>query len=153
MGGSAFIWAMGFLISLGVPDWYMDEALCLVEAVHYEANGESRAGKRGIANVMTTRAEHERFPVTYCGVLDAPGAFDHRRKDLMLQDVILTEPGDVASFEVTLDIVRITLNGDLIDNTGGATHFYNPHLSNPFWATPERLTSRIGLHQYVNVYP
>lgn len=153
MGGSAFIWAMGYVIGLGVPNWYLDEALCLVEAVHYEANGEGRHGKRGIANVVLTRQGHPRFPETYCRNLDKPGAFDHRNHGYTLHDIILTEPGDIASFAETLDVVRVTLNGDLVDNTGGATHFYNPYISSPFWGVPEDFTTRIGNHQYVLVYP
>lgn len=153
MGGSAFIWAVGYISSLGIPTWYLDEALCLTEAIHFETNGEHRAGKQGVANVVLTRQTHSRFPSTYCNVLDAPGAFDHRRRDLSLHDVVLMEPGDIESFAETLDVVRITLNGDLVDNTGGATHFYNPHISNPFWGRSEDFTTRIGDHQYVLVYP
>jgi spore germination cell wall hydrolase CwlJ-like protein len=150
---SAFIWAVGFISSLGVPNWYLDEALCLTEAIHYEANGEHRPGKRGVANVIITRQEHARFPSTYCNVLDASGAFDHRNRELTLMDVVLTEPGDITSFAETLYVVRVTLNGELVDNTGGATHFYNPHAARPFWGRPEDFTSRIGNHQYVRVYP
>lgn len=152
MGGSAFIWAVGYISSLGVPHWYLDEALCLTEAVHYEANGERRPGKRGIANLILTRQEHERFPDTMCNVVDYSGAFDHRGNDLFLQDVVLTEPSDIASFEETLDVVRVTLNGDLVDNTGGADHVYNPYVSSPFWGVPRDFTYRIGNHQYVKVY-
>lgn len=153
MGGSAFILAVGYISSLGIPHWYLDEALCLTEAIHYEANNQNRPGKRGVANVILTRQDHHRFPSTICNVLDYPGAFEHRAYDLTLHDVVLTEPADIASFEETLDLVRVTLNGDLVDNTGGATHFYNPDVSSPFWGVPEAFTTRIGAHQYVKVYP
>ncbi len=152
MGGSAFIWAAGYISSLGIPSWYLDEAICLTEAIHYETNGEVRPGKRAVANLILTRQGHHRFPDTMCDVVDYSGAFSHRGEGLSLHDVVLTEPGDIASFEETLDMVRVTLNGELVDNTDGADHFYNPDISSPFWGVPEDFTVRIGNHQFVKVY-
>lgn len=43
--------------------------------------------------------------------------------------------------------------GTLTDNTGGATHYYNPSLANPSWAASMSFVGQIGNHVFYSVYP
>lgn len=144
--------AIGFFTER-LPEDHMDEALCLTEIVHYESNGEGLAGKRATANVALTRAGLQYFPDDLCGVLDFPNAFSHRRIGKDLSDITLTEPADVESFEETLELVERALTDGIIDNTGGADHFYNPSVVQPMWASNPISAVRIGRHRFVKLYP
>lgn len=50
-------------------------ALCLSSVVHYEARGESLAGKIAVASVVMNRVEHKRFPNRVCAVVKQRGQF------------------------------------------------------------------------------
>lgn len=137
-----------------LPPVEVEEAMCLTEIVHYESNGEGYIGKKAVANVALTRAEPNiHFPDSICGVLEAPGAFSHRNHGKHLNDVRLIEPGDRKSFLETLELVRMAMEGHLRDNTQGADHFFNPHLSNPGWASNPLSVVDIGNHRFVKLYP
>lgn len=49
--------------------------LCLASVVHYEANGESLAGKIAVASVVMNRMEHSKFPDALCDVVKQPKQF------------------------------------------------------------------------------
>lgn len=51
-------------------------ALCLSSVVHYEARGESLAGKIAVASVVMNRVEHKKFPNHVCDVVKQRGQFD-----------------------------------------------------------------------------
>jgi len=46
------------------------------------------------------------------------------------------------------EIADLLLSGEVEDNTGGATHFFNPNISNPKWAEGMSNRRRIGSHVY-----
>lgn len=151
MGVIALTAALAFL-NVHLDDADVEDALCLVEAVHYEANGEGWSGKKAVANVVMTRADHPRFPSTFCSVLQAPSAFSHRDEGLSISDVVLTEPDDIESFDETLELVLVAMNDSLPDNTRGADHFYNPDLSNPSWASNPKSSVVILNHRFIRLY-
>lgn len=132
----------------------LKEAKCVVEAVHYEANGESIQGKVGVMFTLQTRKISPRFPNTYCGVLKHENQFNHRGVGLSLNDVYLSESDDVRSFEETLVLVSDFLEGRLTDPTQGADHFYNPDEvpRTPIWAANPITSVRIGGHRFVRLY-
>lgn len=43
--------------------------------------------------------------------------------------------------------------GTLADNTGGATHYYNPAAASPSWASVIPFVGQIGNHLFYSVYP
>lgn len=45
------------------------EVRCLEAAIHYEAKGESFAGKLAVGNVVLNRVSKPNFPNTVCGVV------------------------------------------------------------------------------------
>ena len=46
------------------------------------------------------------------------------------------------------EIADLLLSGEVRDNTGGATHFFNPKISNPKWAEGMSNKTKIGSHVY-----
>ena len=45
------------------------EMRCLAGTVYFEARGEPLAGQLAVAQVVINRAESDRFPASYCGVV------------------------------------------------------------------------------------
>jgi len=131
----------------------LKDAMCLTEIVHFEANGERWVGKKAVANVAITRSELYRFPDDLCGVLHQPGQFSHVSAGRSLDDVVLTEPGDIESFHETLALVARSFKEGIDDVTEGADHFFNPSLSSPPWGRNPISMVQIGNHRFVQVYP
>lgn len=154
MSVAALTLALNFL-PLHIPEERLDEALCLTEAIHYEANGEPWEGKKAVAFVFDKRVDIKRFPDDYCGVLNDAGQIQHRAAGVGLSDVVLTEPGDLRSFDETMDIVILFMEGELEDPTQGADHFYNPDFVKvtPLWARNPYSRVIIGNHLFLQVYP
>ena len=48
---------------------YEEEISCLVEALYFEARGESFSGQLAVGTVILNRVQHNRFPDTICEVV------------------------------------------------------------------------------------
>lgn len=141
------------VLSTELNDLQLEEGICLAEVVHFESNGEGYAGKKAVANVVINRSYGtDRFPLGICVVLRQPGQFSHVNAGLGLDDVRLTEPGDLESFHETLDLVIRYYQEGLHDNTDGADHFFNPSLAEPEWARNPKSQVSIGNHRFIQVY-
>ena len=46
-----------------------DELFCLAKNIYFEARAESMQGKVAVASVVKNRVKDEKFPKTYCGVI------------------------------------------------------------------------------------
>ena len=59
--------------SLSVPDQFNlnEEELCLVQAIYFEARGESFIGQLAVGSVILQRLESKSFPDTICGVVQS----------------------------------------------------------------------------------
>lgn len=56
---------------------------CLAEAIYHEARGESYTGQLFVGFVIKNRMKSDKFPDTYCGVINDPWQFSyiHELKD------------------------------------------------------------------------
>lgn len=126
----------------------------MVEAVAFEARGESLSGKRAVANVILNRVDNtRRFPNTVCGVLRQPYAFSHIRTGRTLRDIVIDNPRE---YQAMVETVRVSVNalvGRMSDNTLGADHFFNPNVVRPSWAENPMYGVVIGGHEFVRLYP
>ena len=71
-----------------VPAKAHPEVVCLAENIYFEARAESLEGKAAVANVTRNRVESNKFPNTYCGVVQEGPVRESwkTRKDKSLAD-------------------------------------------------------------------
>jgi spore germination cell wall hydrolase CwlJ-like protein len=58
---------------------------------------------------------------------------------------------NIKSWELANQIAVKVLTGKLKDSTDGATHYYNPSLASPDWATSMIVTRSIGNHVFLKI--
>ena len=141
------------------------EAYCLAENIYYEAGGEDIKGQIAVASVTINRTKDPRFPSTVCGVVQQYVTLKRTNKSICsfswycedrkrnreislrnkdgTQNSVLTK-----SFKNTIIIALKVLDGDITDNTRGATHFHNPSQSQPSWRHSLIKTVSFGNHDF-----
>ena len=147
-----------------------EEAYCLAENIYYEARNEDIQGQFAVASVTLNRANDVRFPNTICGVVKQTAisrvskklvcAFswycenDKKGREIPVRNKDGTVNQQVVDQFQVASIVAITvLGGTVEDNTLGATHFHNPHTSNPAWRHELKKTMAIGNHTFYKLPP
>lgn len=110
----------------------------MIRTIIGEAGGQDLDGMAGVANVIANRLSSGKYGKTGADVVLAPNQFEpwtNRGAELLGYDPKSPEYQNAGA---VLDGV---LGGKVIDNTGGATHFYAPALQSqlgratPGWAT------------------
>jgi len=141
------------------------EAYCLAENIYYEAGGEDIRGQIAVASVTINRTKDPRFPSTVCGVVQQSVTLkstnkpicsfswyceDKKRdKDISLRNKDGTENLKLTEkFKNAIIIALKVLDGDIKDNTRGATHFHNPSQSQPSWRSSLIKTVSLGNHDF-----
>lgn len=141
------------LVGMESPD-QRRAALCLTEAVVYEARGESRAGKIAVANVIMNRVDDDdHFPNSVCGVLNQPHAFSHTARGVDLSDIPLRNEAARRAITASAEVSIRAIEGELPDNTLGADHFFRKDIKTPHWATDPLRQVYVGEHEFVKLYP
>jgi spore germination cell wall hydrolase CwlJ-like protein len=87
--------------------------------LHYEARGESLAGKKAVANVTINRVKSKKFPNTVCSVVKQPYQFSWVK---MFPDYAKTKVADPQIKQIAYDSI---LSRKWKDNTNGALFFHN----------------------------
>jgi len=120
----------------------------LARLLEAEAGSEGATGKLAVGSVIQNRLSSGRFGETLRDVMMAPGQFSP------LNSVTGYAGGEqgvdfsrITPSRTTYDITDAILSGQYEDPTGGATHFYNPEISQPSWGGGENWTP-IGRHVF-----
>ena len=147
-----------------------EQAFCLAENIYYEARNEDIRGQFAVASVTLNRANDARFPSTVCEVVKQSAvskitnrvvcAFswycenDKKGKEIPVnnKDGSINQRV-VDQFQVACLVAIEVLAGNIEDNTGGATHFHNPHTSHPAWRLTLHRTMREGNHDFYKLPP
>jgi spore germination cell wall hydrolase CwlJ-like protein len=136
------------------------ERACLVAAAWNEARGAPDTQVTAVMHVVVNRTKHPAFAKTICGVVLEKGQFSmspdmrnsviesKKRGEVVLRGVRPAERGFVEKMEA---IASLVIDGDSVDPTRGATHFYCPQLrkklgfaSPPMWAKKLPMTLSLG---------
>lgn len=146
------------------------EAYCLAENIYYEARNEDIRGQFAVASVTLNRTKDGRYPNTVCGVVQQSArsritnglvcAFswycenDKKGKEIPVKnkDGSINQ-AVVDQFQIASIVAITMLSGNVEDNTKGATHFHNPHTSNPAWRFELTKTMRVGNHDFYKLPP
>lgn len=147
-----------------------EQAFCLAQNIFYEAGGESKQGQIAVASVTLNRANDPRFPNTVCEVVQQTAISKYSKKlvcaftwycenDKKGREIpVANKDGTVnqrvyEQFEEASRLAILVLAGEVKDNTHGATHFYNPSIAQPAWATELKKTVKVGNHDFHKLPP
>jgi spore germination cell wall hydrolase CwlJ-like protein len=114
--------------------------------IYMEASGEPPEVQRGVAHVLANRLKTGRWGDSVSAVAWKPFQFSC----WMTQDPNKERLADVADDDPNLEqmeeYMRAALDGSDPDNTGGATHYYNPDAvaQTPSWVTGATQTVKLG---------
>jgi len=127
----------------------INDYFCMVEAIHFEANGEEERGKQLVANVILNRVDRIHNQNSICDVVHAKNQFSYEKG---LQ-VDLSRKPDLESFKETIEIAYDAVQGNLNDITGGADHYYNPKKIKKVqkWMTAGEQLGMIGNHRMLRL--
>lgn len=132
-----------------MADWRSDDRELMARALMAEAGNQGPTGMLATGNVILNRASSGKYGEGIRGVILKPGQFSPFNS---VTGYAGGEQGqDIDAIQPTLAAYMVAdslLAGDAGDITGGATHFYNPDISNPSWAEGQEAT-RIGDHLFL----
>ena len=132
-----------------MSDWRSDDRELMARALMAEAGNQGPTGMLATGNVILNRASSGKYGEGIRGVILKPGQFSPFNSVTGYaggeqgKDIDAIQPTPVAYM-----VADSLLSGDAGDITGGATHFYNPEISNPSWAEGKK-AMRIGDHVFV----
>lgn len=143
----------------------LEQAYCLAENIYYESRNEDIRGQFAVGLVTMNRVNDDRFPDTVCDVVKESRPHrttkkivcqfswycenDKKGKSIPVRnkDGTVNQPV-VDQFQVASIVAIKILSGKVEDNTGGATHFHNPHTSFPAWRFEMKRKLRVGNHDF-----
>jgi len=139
-----------------------EDAYWLAKNIYHEARGESFAGQFAVAHTTLNRVTDKKTikQVVTQSVRDSAGRplknkchfswyCDGKPDDIKLYHNGKPLQKNIDSFELAATVAIMALSGVAVDNTAGATHYYNPSLANPRWASAFDTTKVYGNHKFM----
>tara|TARA_R110002167_G_scaffold348496_2_gene559852 strand:- start:17 stop:1504 length:1488 start_codon:yes stop_codon:yes gene_type:complete len=131
-----------------MADWRTDDRELLARILMAEAGNQGPIGMTAVGNVIMNRANTTGYGDGIRGVIMRPGQFSPMNSVTGYAGGEQGQNIDSLRPDETHYMVADTLlSGNAGDLTGGATHFFNPDISNPSWAEGKDF-SRIGDHVF-----
>lgn len=119
---------------------------CLAEGIYFESRGEVYRGQAAVAQVILNRVRNPHYPDTICGVVYQNAHWRNRCQFSFACDRIPDRVRDQPLWEQAMEIARLSVKGDLYDDTiGDSTHYHATYVAPPWRRKMIRLT-RIGVH-------
>ena len=131
-----------------MADWRSDDRELLARILTAEAGNQGPIGMTAAGNVIMNRANTTGYGDGVRGVIMKPGQFSPMNsvtgyaRGEQGQNIDALRPSETAYM-----VADSLLQGTAGDITGGATHFFNPDISDPSWAQGKEFT-RIGDHVF-----
>ena len=127
-----------------------EQEVCLVQAIYFEARGETLGGQLAVANVILQRVSNKYFPNTICKVVKSGRYFKgspvkNRCAFSYWCDGKPERMYDKLSYKRALKVKDLALNGSVIATINKATHYHALYV-NPKWAKEMKKLSQIGKH-------
>lgn len=118
------------------------ELQCLAGAIYFEARGEPLDGQLAVAQVIVNRAEDQRFPASYCGVVYQRSQFSFIRNGNMPR----IRTGSKAWTNARA-IARIAHRG-LWDSKAGEALYFHAKYVRPGWSRRKVALATIDTHVF-----
>ena len=124
------------------------DALCLTQAIYFEARGEPLEGQLAVAQVVLNRYASPRFPKSLCGVVfeHHPGAASWACQFSFACDSIPDVVADPNAWASAKAIAFLANSRRLPDVTGGRATHYHATWVLPNWATQIDERRTLGNH-------
>lgn len=159
-----------------LPDIDVDQMHCMAKNIYFEARGESRQGKIAVGYVTLNRVNSSRYPDTICDVVYQAKLsqwwLEHNGREVPIRyqcqftwycdglsdDLQLTDHNgriikiNLESWEESLQVASMIIQGLIKDNTEGATHYFNPRLADPDWQYSLVHVKHIDNHSFYTLY-
>ena len=116
------------------------EMKCMADNLHHEARVDGVAGMAAVASVVMNRVASPRYPSTVCKVV-------YQRKQFSWTMYKRLKRQKLRHDWKTLMVAQLAIKGQLIDKTGGATHYHALYVR-PYWAEVLPFTVQIGTHLF-----
>lgn len=128
----------------------LNEYACMVEAIHFEAKGETYEGKVAVGHVIMNRVASSRFPDTICGVVKQDYQFSYRNGGA--KPVIdVTNSIEERSLHETAKVAFLVVNGTLDAHDHGCDHYYAHNKVEPYWVSAAKYETIVGNHTFVKL--
>ena len=138
--------------SLSVPDQFNlnEEELCLVQAIYFEARGESFIGQLAVGSGILQRLESKSFPDTICGVVQSGkywkgNPIKNKCAFSYWCDGKTEKMYNYNSYDEAVNAANLVLGGASIALLNQATHYHAFYVQ-PSWSTTMKRIIRIGKH-------
>jgi spore germination cell wall hydrolase CwlJ-like protein len=117
-----------------------DEQECLVNAVYFEARGESLEGQLAVAEVVLNRSRSGRYPPTICGVVTQRAQFSFVRRG-----IIPRADRTSAAWRRAVGIAKIAQARGMRLLSDNVLWYHATYVS-PSWGRRLARNTQIGLH-------
>ena len=124
-----------------------EQASCLAEALYFEARGETVKGQFAVAEVIKNRVESERFPGSFCGVINQGTGKKYQCQFTYTCDGHPEVIREKRAYARVAKIASIMARGASRPLTDGAT-FYHTRAVSPSWSRKFARTASIGVHHF-----
>ena len=115
---------------------------CLAQNIYYEARGEPRAGKIAVAMVTMNRVKSKYYPNNVCSVVTQKVKSTCQFSWVCMKNIPRLRQ---ELFNEIRTLARMVYNGEVKDNTRGATNFHSKEIV-PEWIQYKRVTAEFGNH-------
>lgn len=123
----------------------------MIRTLYGEAGGEGASGQAAVAHVIKNRLNSGNYGDSLSSVIMAPKQFSLWNKGDPAGAKARALATDDPAYQSIGNVVDGVLGGKIADPTGGADHYYNPHVADPDWG--DKLASQndvmIGNHRFV----
>jgi hypothetical protein len=132
-------------------DYTPEDLASLAAAIYGEARSESREGQDAVAHVSINRASLGDVSVAdavYGSGGALYGQFSFANPGEYSKTIGDAPRNDPTGWASAIAVAQDALQGKTTDPTGGASHYYNPNIRVPGWASTMPKTTKIGNHQF-----
>lgn len=112
-----------------------------------EAGGEGRQGMQAVMNVIANRAQQRKSSISQ--VVRQPKQFSCLNNISDERAIDLAKTRWPRQYIIAKELVNKSINGRLLDITGGADHYYAYKKCRPYWANRLKATKTIGKHIFL----
>lgn len=119
------------------------ECRYLLQALYWEARGESDKGVVAVAYVILNRTKHPSWPSTVEEVITQPWQFSYRMENNFQKGFT-----DKKQYRRIAMIAKKVLTTELKNPIGEATHYHTTSIKVPKWARKKRVVAVIGNHVF-----
>ena len=113
-----------------------------------EAGNQGVAGEQAVGNVILNRIKTGRGPgSTISTVILAQSQFSCWNG--VDPTTYFNNNANTPAMQQALSVAKQLINGQVSDNTNGATSYYNPAIASPSWGNSGTVTAYIGAHKFL----